>query len=149
MNLGMVLVLFILLVIVTSVFCMVSNPDDTDPPIGITGTQTFYIENQSQFRIRFISRTGPSDLPEKRNLPPGTSTEYIVRTSSSIEPVQVRTLYYIYDSSDYKQGEFIVTMEATDLIAIAYVKGEEAKYPDNLNFALWALGRTVRAEDRY
>ncbi|SDS08269.1 hypothetical protein SAMN05444162_0692 [Paenibacillaceae bacterium GAS479] len=145
MKLGMILVLFILLVIVTNVFSRASNPDDANPPVGITGTQTFNIENRStNYRLRFFSRTGPANLPENSTLPPGTSTAYVVRTSG-LSPVYVTTVYNVYDLSNNKVGYFTFWIDASDFIAFAYFKDDIGySFPSGVGARIAADGgRTI------
>ncbi|WP_176444662.1 hypothetical protein [Paenibacillus herberti] len=128
----------------TNVFYKESNPDDTDPPVGITGTQTFYIENYARnYRLRFFSRTGPANLPENRNLPPGTSTEYVVRTSGLL-PVYVTNVYYIFDLSGNNVGYFTFWIDASDFIAFAYFYGGEgSSLPSGIRLSISSNGRTI------
>lgn len=104
LGLGTILILFILLVIVTSFFC--KTDDDVNPPIE-TADINFYIVNETiNYKLRFSSRTGPANLPRPSGLDPGNTAEYVIRTSGILSPVSVTTRYTITDMSNQRVGSF-------------------------------------------
>ncbi|SDS35177.1 hypothetical protein SAMN05444162_1290 [Paenibacillaceae bacterium GAS479] len=95
-SLSVVLVLFILLVIVTSVFCFPSSSvlmnNSDDPSSSILGqTEGFDIVNNSSFVLNFVSVSGDSSPPSPLYLSPGggqnhfeLSITYLSTTSANV-----------------------------------------------------------------
>ncbi|OXM16462.1 hypothetical protein CGZ75_07255 [Paenibacillus herberti] len=84
MNIGMILVLFILIVVVAQTFCKESNrtfpiqPDNGFP--SIAASLRFEIRNDSSYRLSTISLSGDFEppLPAQHTIPPGGFYRYEV-----------------------------------------------------------------------
>ncbi|MCM3746857.1 hypothetical protein M3223_05750 [Paenibacillus pasadenensis] len=99
-NLGVILVLFILLVIVTKVFYF--RPDE-DGETSINSTLTFEIYNGSTFaspayRLRFYTRTGQIPLPSRYIYP--FFSEFITFQFDGYEQKVATITYRVYDDYD-------------------------------------------------
>ncbi|WP_141136661.1 hypothetical protein [Paenibacillus herberti] len=110
MQIGMILVLFILLVIVTSIFCFSPIDDDNDSPF-VQSTVGFDVVNNSSYRLRFSTRTGPSSIPSPSNLFPGESHHYEVRLGDTLTEF-VTVTYNVYDQQNTNIGQLVFAMEA-------------------------------------
>ncbi|SDT40968.1 hypothetical protein SAMN05444162_4175 [Paenibacillaceae bacterium GAS479] len=107
MTIGMTLVLFILLVIVTRLFSCFSDPPE------INATQGFDIVNQSsRFVLRYLYRTGDAYDPTPGpyfSINPGGTSHFELRTNLPF--TTSATIYYTLYISGITYGDFVVSMQ--------------------------------------
>ncbi|MCM3746863.1 hypothetical protein M3223_05785 [Paenibacillus pasadenensis] len=97
-NAAITLVLFILLVIVTSIICF-SPKEDHDP--SNLSTLDFWINNDSSlYRLRFFSKSGPLNVPDKRNLLPGESDKNLTLRLDGFNITIATLTYRVYYASE-------------------------------------------------
>ncbi|MCM3746860.1 hypothetical protein M3223_05770 [Paenibacillus pasadenensis] len=122
-NIGITLVLFILLVIVTSIFCY--KPDE-DNDSSIQSTLDFGLSNESRlYRLRWYSKSGPMNIPERRSLFPGDFDLLTLRLNGvnlQIATVSYR-VYYVADLSPTPTllGEISFQLEGTPGLGVISV----------------------------
>ncbi|SDS79616.1 hypothetical protein SAMN05444162_2303 [Paenibacillaceae bacterium GAS479] len=126
-RIGMVLVLFILLVIVTSMFNVSSREDD--PPIESAASRFQIINETSVYTFNLTSPT---------NIPALPST---IRSGQSLAFPISGTVTASYDirSSGVRFGSFSVTMNEDTGITRAGTLGNFSAYINNNNFYAYTL----------
>ncbi|OXM17122.1 hypothetical protein [Paenibacillus herberti] len=115
-SIGVILVLFILLVIVVQTFCI---PSGRRGPAGLTDNETvsavstisFYVVNNSTYRLILDSLRGDTSLPSPRDIPPGigASSRYELTTYTPFGS-SATAEYYATDSEGERVGEFSFRM---------------------------------------
>lgn len=119
-NVGIILVLFILLVIVTSIFCSASE-DHND--VSDQSTLDFALSNESTlYRLRWYNKSGPLNIPSSLSLPPGSVGMLYLRLnglSLQIATVTYR-VYYAADTSPTSPllGEVSFQLEGTPGVGV-------------------------------
>ncbi|MCM3746859.1 hypothetical protein M3223_05765 [Paenibacillus pasadenensis] len=120
-NVGIILVLFILLAIVTSIFCYI--PDEKgERDVSIQSTYDFGLYNASTlYRLRFYTRTGQINFPEL-NLYPGEKEVLKLRFNGFEQQVGTITyrVYYNADKSTPPSmlGEISYQLEGTPALGL-------------------------------
>ncbi|MCM3748594.1 hypothetical protein M3223_14680 [Paenibacillus pasadenensis] len=113
-SLGVILVLFILLVIVSHVFDQRPEPPQQDVPIGVATSRGFDVYNESTFTLTTTGLFGDFEKkPAPHTILPGGSYNYQV--STNLYKTSIVNVYYSYEyrqAGQTRTGTLIVDMIA-------------------------------------